>query len=293
MPLSHYLDDFFFVSRMKEKCQFCVNTFSNVCEYINFPIAPEKMVNSTQRLEFLGIEIDMVRMVLRVPESKLKKALKLLDSLLARRHCKVREIQVVTGLLNFLMRAVHNAHCFICRIYDMIKGHPQHYHVQISSGAKKDMLMWKKFLVDFHCLGPIPTYKFVTNDDLDFFTDSSAKLGNGFWIVFKNSWAFGVWDSQFLAHKSSIMLLELYSIVQAVLIWGDRIKDQHVVIWSDNMAYCEIVNSQTSRCSLCLTLLRYLILSCLKFNIDLRCIHVPGKLNARSDSLSCIDFQRF
>ena len=59
------------------------------------------------------------------------------------------------------------------------------------------------------------------------------------------------------------------------------------------MACCEMVNSQTSRCSLCLTLLRYLILSCLKFNIDLRCIHVPGKLNAKSDSLSHVDFQRF
>ena len=77
------------------------------------------------------------------------------------------------------------------------------------------------------------------------------------------------------------------------LIWGDRIKDQHVIIRSDNMTCCEMVNSQTSRCSLCLTLLRYLILSCLKFNIDLRCIHVPSKLNAKSDSLSRIDFQRF
>ena len=216
MPLSHYLDDFLFVGETKERCQFSSNTFSNICEYINFPVALEKTVTPTQRLEFLGIEIDTVKMVLRVPETKLNKMVKLLDDLLARRHCKVQEIQVVTGLLNFLTRAVHNTRCFIRRIYDLIKGCPQHHHVQITSGAKKDMLMWKRFLADFHCLCPIPTFNFVTNDDLDFFTDSSAKLGNGFGIVFKNSWSFGVWDSQFLAHKPSIVLLELYPIVQVV-----------------------------------------------------------------------------
>ena len=155
------------------------------------------------------------------------------------------------------------------------------------------MLMWKEFLADFHCLHPIPTFHFVTNDDLDFFTDSSANLGNGFGIVFKNSWSFRVWDLDFLAHKPSIALLELYPIVQAILIWGNRLQNQHVVIRSDNMSCCQMANSQTSRCSLCLTLLRYLVLSCLKYNIDLRCIHVLGKLNGKSDSLSHIDFQKF
>ena len=90
MPLSHYLDDFFFVGKTKEKCQFYLDTFSNICEYTNFPIAPEKMVLLTQRLEFLGVEIDMVRMVLRVSEPKLRKAVRLLDNLLKRRHYKVK-----------------------------------------------------------------------------------------------------------------------------------------------------------------------------------------------------------
>ena len=215
MPLSHYLDDFLFVGATKERCQFSLDTFNNICKYINFPVALEKTVTPTQRLEFLGIEIDTVKMVLRVPETKINKVVNYLDNLLTRRHCKVWEIQVITGLLNFLTRAVHNVCCFIRRIYDLIKGHPQHHHIQITSGAKKDMLMWKRFLADFRCLRPIPTFNFVTNNDLDFFTDSSTKLGNGFGIVFKNSWSFGVWDSQFLAHKLSIELLELYPIVQA------------------------------------------------------------------------------
>ena len=84
MLLLHYLNDFFFVGRTKERCQFSLDTFSNICEYINFQIAPEETVNPTQKLEFLGIEIDTVKMVLRVPETKLNKALRL-DNLLARR----------------------------------------------------------------------------------------------------------------------------------------------------------------------------------------------------------------
>ena len=92
MPLSHYLDDFLFMGETKERCQFSLDTFGNICKYINFPVAPDKMVNPTQRLEFLGIEIDTVKLVLRVPENKIQKALKLLNNLLARRRCKVREI---------------------------------------------------------------------------------------------------------------------------------------------------------------------------------------------------------
>ena len=141
MPLSHYLDDFLFVGETRERCKFSLDTFSNICKYINFPVAPDKMVNPMQRLEFLGIEMDMVKLVLRVPENKIQKALKLLNNLLARRRCKVREIQLVMGFLNFLTRAVCNACCFLTRIYDLTKGRLQHHHIQITSSAKKDMLM--------------------------------------------------------------------------------------------------------------------------------------------------------
>ena len=59
MPLSHYLDDFLFIGETKERCQFSLDTFGNICEYINFPVAPDRTVDSIQRLEFLGIEIDI------------------------------------------------------------------------------------------------------------------------------------------------------------------------------------------------------------------------------------------
>ena len=91
--ISHYLDDFFFYHASRETCLKLLKTFQSVSDYINFPISHEKTFFPAQILDFLGIEIDTVNMVLRVPPKKVLKAKEALNQLLSQRRCKIRQLQ--------------------------------------------------------------------------------------------------------------------------------------------------------------------------------------------------------
>ena len=183
-PICHYLDDFLFYQSTYEECEFMLNEFKRMCQFIGFPISIKKTYEPCQSLKFLGITIDTVNMVLRVPQSKHSNALTVIDDLLKRRKCQLREIQAIYGLLNFLEKCVRVGCPFLRRLYNLTKSKPLHHHVRLNSGAKRDLSLWKTFLLDFRCLWSIPSFTFVTNKELDFYTDASKKEGNGFGCFF-------------------------------------------------------------------------------------------------------------
>ena len=67
----HYLDDFFCPPQQPGTCQQSLRTAVNMCEYLGFPVAPEKVVGPATTLIFLGIELDSVKMEMRLPREKL------------------------------------------------------------------------------------------------------------------------------------------------------------------------------------------------------------------------------
>ena len=48
-----------------------MNTFKQVCHKIGMPFSPDKSVGPVQVIEFLGLTIDSVLMVVWVPQDKL------------------------------------------------------------------------------------------------------------------------------------------------------------------------------------------------------------------------------
>ena len=142
---SHYLDNFFFIHKCQNKCLRVLKEFFSVCDFIGFPISMEKTFLPTRLIDYLGIEIDMVKMVLRVPDHKKQKAVKLINELLSKRKCHVKEMQHLCGVLAFLCKVVRPGHCFQKRMYNTLKGIPQHHHIKVTMGTKKDMNMWLQF----------------------------------------------------------------------------------------------------------------------------------------------------
>ena len=66
----HYLDDFFMVHKLAYVCSSFMASFKEMCEEIGMPISPEKAVGPVQVIQFLGLTIYMVWMVVKVPEDK-------------------------------------------------------------------------------------------------------------------------------------------------------------------------------------------------------------------------------
>lgn len=112
-----YLDDYLVVSLLKNDCDAQVTVFLQICERIKFPVSLDKTVWGVQIIVFLGLLIDTINQKVTIPDKKRSKALDALDRILRAKKVKVKELQKLTGLLNFLCRAVVPGRAFTRRIY--------------------------------------------------------------------------------------------------------------------------------------------------------------------------------
>ena len=108
------------------------------------------------------------------------------------------------------------------------------------------------------------------------YTDLAGSLGYA--AVLGKRWFYGHWPD---CWKSlNITILELFPIVLATEIWGDIMRNNCIVFFSDNHAVVDIINKQTSRESKIMVLVRRLVLNCLKYNILYKSKHIPGILQS-------------
>ena len=129
----------------------------------------------------------------------------------------------------------------------------------------------------------------MTGDYLQLFTESSGGIGYG--AICGPEWFFGRWPSTW--HTLNITVLELYPIMAAVETWGVFWANSSVCFFTDNEALVTIINKQTSREPSVMVLMRKLVLSCLRYNIQFTARHVPGRDNTLADKLSPCQVDEF
>ena len=145
----HYLDDYLWVHKQFIVCMSACNIVQQVAEEVGLPLAPEKFVWPTQKLDFLGLTIDTVRMAMAIPQDKCEAILREIDNLTLLSKCKVKQVQALAGRLNFVTRAVPHGRPFSRKLYRMIAGMRPHWHVSITKEVKRDLLMWKRFIQEY------------------------------------------------------------------------------------------------------------------------------------------------
>ena len=62
-----------------------------------------------------------------------------------------------------------------------------------------------------------------------------------------------------------------YPIVLSLYLWGHTVKNQHVLLFTDNEALVHVINRQTCRDKDLMFFVRKLVLVCLNYNICFKC----------------------
>ena len=195
----HYFDDYLWVHKHYVVCLSTCKAVKQISQDISLPLAPAKFMGPAQTLEFLGLTIDTVRMVVAIPHDKINKILQELQEVLQCSKCKVKKIQSLAGCLNFITKAVPHGRLFSRKVYDLIAGMKPHWHVNITREVKRDLLMWQCFITEYGGWTPIIT---PSTPVLHLFTNAATTehLGWGAW--WGSAWTYDSWDPQFMCSKS-------------------------------------------------------------------------------------------
>ena len=119
--LDHYLDDFFFAGQDSTNgCQMLMSAFQKLCVQLEILLTEDKTKGPTTTIIFLGLEIDTVLMLVRIPEDKLIKLKESLLLFISKKRIALKELESLTGLMAFCSRVIVSARAFIRRFYDLI-----------------------------------------------------------------------------------------------------------------------------------------------------------------------------
>lgn len=88
-------------------------------------LSPEKTSGPTTSLEFLGINLDLVKFQASLPKDKIDRIIAMSSNLLEAPQCSKRDLLSLLGHLNYAMRIIPQGHPFISHLLSLASSVPE------------------------------------------------------------------------------------------------------------------------------------------------------------------------
>ena len=275
-----YLDDFLVIGENKQRCYEAFETLVALLEDLGFTISQHKLVRPTQRLTFLGVELDTTNCTMSLPSGKLDELLHLVTEFQSRKRATRKQLQCLAGKLNWACRVIYGGRTFLRRILDTINALSNTGKIRLDSEFRADISWWANFLKIFngtkHFLNTLPT--------VDVVTDACPVAAGGY---FRGDWFYHhfqadspAWAELHINHKETL------AITLAARRWCTRWANHRIVIRCDNQAAVQIINKGTTANPSIMTELRHLFWLSALYNFHITAIYLEGEKNHLADTIS-------
>lgn len=126
--------------------------FIKLLRFLGFYVSWKKVTPPSQVTTYLGIEIDSVRMELRLPEGKILKLRALLDSVKESTFIDRKSLERLTGYLSHCATIIRGGRLFCRRLYDLYKLmlSKDLKRIRIPTSSKEDIRWWCDFAETFN-----------------------------------------------------------------------------------------------------------------------------------------------
>lgn len=276
-----YLDDFLIISDSKEACAEALSVLISLLRKLGFAIHWGKVVDPTQKITFLGVELDSIQMCMRLPHDKVCNLRQELQSFLGRKRATKRQLQSLAGRLSWAAAVVKGGRVFLRRIFNKISmlRHSGH-RTLVSLDIRQDIVWWFQFMQSFNG-------KSLLLDKTPIecvYTDACDEGAGG---SFGTDWFYYNWSQDWpVAADFHINEKEVLAVVLAAYRWAHLWQNKKVVIYSDNSVTVASLNKGTSRNQTIMKSLRCLFWLSSMFNFHLVARFIPGIFNTVADSAS-------
>lgn len=283
--VTHYLDDFLFMGEPSTThCGRDLELALSLCETLGVQISKEKLEGPATQLDFLGIQLDTMRLELRLPEVKLGRLSQTIRQWRTKRSCTKRNLLSLIGQLQHACKVVRPGRTFLRRMIELstVAKEP-HHHIRLNQGFRSDLEWWAQFLHKWNGISLMSSVC-QTPPSVIVTSDASGNWGCGAFVG--ETWFQVKWPESWT--PLHITIKELLPIVLACALWGHKWKGQSVLCRSDNAAVVAAVNSGRSKAqdSTAMHLLRCDFFFAARDGYTLHARHIAGKCNIAADALS-------
>lgn len=289
-----YLDDFLVIAPTQQACQVAYSTLLQLLQDLGFTISWRKVVGPTQKLVFLGIELDTQQCTMALPPTKLAELHDVVHRFLTKRRANKQQLQQLAGKLNWACRVVYGGRTFLRRVIDMMNSLPSSSaQLRLSADFSEDLKWWYSFLKIFNGQHPFLSTQPITDVDTDACQLAAGAFYRGDWLYHYFMLDSPAYADLHINHK------EVLAQIFAAFRWGHLWKNQHVIIHCDNVAAVHIINKGTTAHPLIMCLLRKLFWLSAIYNFRFTAVYIKGELNTIADAVSrlhqpdkCLAFYR-
>lgn len=291
----HLLDDFLTIDDPSYDSDRTMALLSMIFNKLKIPLSRKKTTGPTCVIEYLGIILDSVKMEARLPQEKIERIVAFISAILQRKSCTRKELEQLLGHLNFAMRVILPGRGFVSYLLKlMCSVKESYYHVHLTRDCKDDLMMWLQFLKNWNGVSLFHEPFITTAADFSLFTDASSTKGFGGY--FQGKWFSNPWPCDLPAvsdNSLSMAFLELYPIVVAAVLWGDKWTCKRIKFYCDNQATVHIISKGRSKDTIIMKLMRTLIMCAAHNNFAVYSEYLPGVKNDIADALSRFQISRF
>ena len=283
-----YLDDFLLISNSKEACAEALSVLISLLRKLGFSIHWGKVVDPTQKITFLGVELDSVQMSMRLPHDKLCILRQELQGFLGRKRATKRQLQSLAGRLSWAAAVVKGGRVFLRRIFNKISMLRHSCHrTLVTVDVRQDIVWWFQFIQSFNGKSLL-----LHKTPIEcVYTDACDKGAGG---SFGADWFYYNWSQDWPeAETFHINEKEVLAVVLAAYRWSHLWQHKKVIIYSDNSVTVASINKGTARNKTIMRGLRSLFWLSAIFNFHLVARFIPGISNTVADSASRVHAQGF
>lgn len=181
----------------------------------------------------------------RLPREKIEKCVSLISDFRWHKKVALREIQSLTGLLNFACSVIEPGRAFLHRLIDLT----------LNRKVKEDLNLWLSFLSEFNGTSVFLEDGWFSSNTLSLYIDASGALGFG--AFFGQHWCYDEWPDGWA--RLNIAILEFYPIVLSLYLWGLHMSNKNI-FFTGNEALVHVINKQSCKDKVLMTFVRCMVL---------------------------------
>ena len=282
--LFNFYDDYFAigVTSGDQEAWRVYNTLKEVCKILGIVTKDAKDVPPSAVVVHLGIEFDLVNLVVRIPRAKIEETLEKVRAVFKEPKVTIRVAQSLLGSLVFVCCIVLSGRPFISRIIARIRAvgplPPKNALVTVDNDFKCDLAFFSRFLPTFDGEALIVDTEWAS---ICVEVDACGWGAGGFC---EQKWFSVQWNLS--QAQLNIATQELIALILACKAFGVEWEGKRVSIRSDNAAVCAALQKRRVRDQEMMKWIRELHFIEATGNFTVRAVHIAGVDNFLADSLS-------